>query len=183
MSQWNEGFFTVFMSCHENVPQKCAYSHSLSKADVVDVVIWRRRVYKVWLHLRITYVLPKKSIICQWYDPSVCLQVPGPRDGSGLRCRLGVHSRDATRWKLGGPLVQEADKRMSLFADFLNTTCTMLYLSIIFSAKGQRFSSQCDHRGWGRHGQKWHSDYIWHNQKGKLVHLKSGLCFADNRID
>lgn len=40
------------------------------------------------------------------------MQVSGPCDSSVLRCRLGVHSRDAPRWRLGEPLVQEAGRRM-----------------------------------------------------------------------
>lgn len=39
------------------------------------------------------------------------LQVPGPGDSSVLWRWLGVYSRDATRWRLGGPPVQKAGKR------------------------------------------------------------------------
>lgn len=58
------------------------------------------------------YLFREKYVVClntrfKW------LQVPGLGDGPGLRSRLGLHPRDAPGSGLGGPLVQEADRRKS----------------------------------------------------------------------
>lgn len=53
----------------------------------------------------------------------LCLQVPGSGDGSGLWCRLGLHSWDAPRWWLGGPSVQEAGQCMCLLFDVCVCCC------------------------------------------------------------
>lgn len=40
-------------------------------------------------------------------------------------------------------------------------------LIFFFLAKGQRFSPECDHCGWGSDVQRWPTDYIWPDQGGK----------------
>lgn len=121
-------------------------------------------------------------------DTVLLVQVSGPGDGFGLWCRLGVYSRDATRWRLGGPLVQEADKRTSLSADrdacqhrLITRACftdSFLFLLINISAKSPRFSSECDHCGWRCDVQRWQTHYIWPDQKGKpfLIMSVRGKC-------
>lgn len=104
-----------------------------------------------------------------------CVQLPGPGDGSRLWSWLGVHSRDAARWWLGGPLVQEAVRRKCFFIwRYLLSLHAYLYFYLCYYyyfftlAKSPWISTKCDHCGRGRDVQGWQTDYIWPDQKGKL---------------
>lgn len=65
--------------------------------------------------------------------------------------------------------------QMEMPANTVNASFTnrFLFLLINISAKGQRFSSECYHCGWGCDVQRWQTDYIWPDQKGKPFFMMS----------
>lgn len=55
------------------------------------------------------------------------LQISGPGVGSVLWSRLGFHSRGATGWRLGEPLVQEAGRRKFLYLLLMSESAMQQY--------------------------------------------------------
>lgn len=104
--------------------------------------LWVRTIISLKVPSLLLFILflEKKKIVF-WVPGFFQQQIPCFGDGSGLWSRLGVHSRDASRWGVGGASVQETPRCKSLavgrcwFADWNLKELCVINLSPVISSK------------------------------------------------